>query len=77
MQSYIRPVREWAALRAIMGSRGTRASAVRAPAPIGRPCSRSRPRITLIRAVRAACHCVRTRCRACRACWSTVFTGTG
>lgn len=52
----------------------------------GRPASRTlslapfvdrRPRTTLIRAVRAACHCGRTRCSAWSVCCSMVFTGTG
>ena len=33
--------------------------------------------MALRRAVRAACHCVRTRCSACSVCCSTVLTGTG
>ena len=41
------------------------------------PVFRNSPRIALIRATRAVCHWVRTRCSACSACCSTVFTGTG
>ena len=45
----------------ILEDTATRASTVRAPTGIGRPCSRNSPRTTLMRAVRAACHWVRTR----------------
>src|SRR5262249_47024453 len=55
----------------------TRRSTVRAPTGMAWPCSANSPRIAFIRATRAVCHCVRTRCIAWSVCCSTVFTGTG
>jgi len=48
----------------------------RSPWRIAMPCSKRKPRIWLITAVRWPIRRDRTRCSACRSSWSSVFTGT-
>ncbi len=66
-----------AATRRLRSRRASAGRHRRAPSGIGRPCSRSSPRIVLRRAVRVPIQAERRRCSAVSVCCAGVLTGTG